>query len=376
MDDSLLVSLRSYRRRQDRDPLEDFITEAFAWTLRTHPSLSEKFLDEIDSQSEVSSEPVQDELKWETQVNLADGNIADMVRWGGDRAYVFEHKVGSKARAKQLHRYREAVYADEVITVLITGSIWNYTAPTAEKVRPPDLRITWSDVYEMFDDWRRSTEEATERVEDFLALLDHEGLGPQDPLAKSELRAFAIGKDVTDELYRLMKIIRERFDWSFLYETLPDQKEKNSPTLPSERWGRFGLRLYTNWSPGLFTGILVDPDDHDAELANPKLGPDLTVILDIGSGRVEGRFQEVATSEPYVDLCERLRELTNWKVDARSANEAAEKNQSHPILIQRPLAHVLRGKSSIEDQQQAIYEVLREGIKHFLDEDGRIFRVS
>lgn len=47
MDDSLLVRLRSYRPREGRDSLEDFVTEAFCWLLRQSEEFSKYFLKEI-----------------------------------------------------------------------------------------------------------------------------------------------------------------------------------------------------------------------------------------------------------------------------------------------------------------------------------------
>ncbi|MEM6502043.1 MAG: hypothetical protein AAF685_09415, partial [Cyanobacteria bacterium P01_C01_bin.89] len=40
MGNGLLSSLRKYRPREGHDPLENFITEAFAWILRKHPDFS------------------------------------------------------------------------------------------------------------------------------------------------------------------------------------------------------------------------------------------------------------------------------------------------------------------------------------------------
>jgi hypothetical protein len=43
----LLESLRKYRPREGKDPLENFITEAFSWILNNHLYFSEFFLIEI-----------------------------------------------------------------------------------------------------------------------------------------------------------------------------------------------------------------------------------------------------------------------------------------------------------------------------------------
>jgi len=41
----LLESLRKYRPREGKDPLENFITEAVSWILKNHADFSKYFLD-------------------------------------------------------------------------------------------------------------------------------------------------------------------------------------------------------------------------------------------------------------------------------------------------------------------------------------------
>jgi len=137
MNDSLLVSLRSYRARPGRDAREDFITTAFAWTLRFVPELGDALLDHIDAKADVTSSS--EGSKWDTHVSL-DHGIVDMVADQGSRVYLFEHKVYSEATAEQVDRYRRSVDASEVVTVLITASRWNYTSDPSHP--DPDVLMT------------------------------------------------------------------------------------------------------------------------------------------------------------------------------------------------------------------------------------------
>lgn len=79
-DDNLFLALQSYTPREGRDPKEDFITEAFAWILRQHADLAERFLRFVLDQCEGDflTGPWSSQLQWTTQVG--DGNVRlDMV---------------------------------------------------------------------------------------------------------------------------------------------------------------------------------------------------------------------------------------------------------------------------------------------------------
>jgi len=362
--------------RPERDSLENFATEAFAWMLRNHPSLSERLLEEVNERRIGDAGLMLGEGRWETQVHMDGNGIADMVWWGEDQAFVFEHKVRGEARADQVHRYQKSIQADEVASVLIMRDAWHYAGPTDELFDPP-VRFTWREVYDIVDAWHEKQQEKVSSIEDFLAFLKHEGLGPQPRLSESKLRAFAVGKDVADILYRMLRTLQSSFDWSFVYESFPDTDGDNTPVTTwreekmPPKWGRMGLRFYSKWNPGLFAGLLIDPSDHEGELIDPELGPDIAIILDVGKTSLGGRagFQRMARSSAYKSLCESVRGLSDWKVEARDVGEALATNYKHPILIQRSLANVVGRKQSAEEQLSAMHETIREGVQHFLRDD-------
>ncbi|WP_263835082.1 hypothetical protein [Salinibacter sp.] len=372
MEDSLLVSLRSYQPRPDRDPLEDFVTEAFAWTLRAHPPIGSQFLSEIDRRADLPKGSVgEDGWEWDTQVDVGEGR-ADMLAIGDHRTYVFEHKVGQTAKAKQVDRYRRSLTADEVVTVLIMDAKWNYEGPQSADVEDPDLRLTWAEVSKILGD--KSDElETADRIDDFRALLDHEGLGPRKPLGEPDLRAVPRYKETIDHLTKLMKEVRlQKEEWESVYDLLDDPSGQSQPkkrwsgTPP--RYGRIALRLYQDYNPNINFGLIIDPENIRTTLVDRNLGPDLAVFLHVPYGALpRGQYNELVNSQAYEDLRKRLAENSRaeWTAFAPKGTDPGI-NKHHPLVLQRPLAHVLRGTQSVEDQRAEVLDALKEGVELFL----------
>lgn len=116
-DDDLLLRLRRFTPSEDRDPLEDFLTEALGWLLAHHNRLVGALLDRMGL-PEVDVR----ETTWTTQVRTRTG-ILDMVCSTPERIIVFEHKTYSLLHTEQLVRYRaweDAQRDAACLVVLIT----------------------------------------------------------------------------------------------------------------------------------------------------------------------------------------------------------------------------------------------------------------
>ena len=365
--DSLLVSLSSYRPRPGRHPIEDFITEAFAWLLRAHGDLGTAFikgeiLNRIDDEDFES--PEISDVQWSTQVSF-DESRPDMVASVGDVTVAFEHKVHAQASSGQLKRHRKGLQTQhgDGILVLITSAKWHYADPA-------DVKMTWPTVYRWLDE-KADESSSSAMIREFLALLESRGLAPRAAIEENSLRAYFPAKKVEDQIDSIFRTLLEREEaWDFLFEQAPHldrgqaRIKGKAGKIPVE--GRLGIR-FTPWSPGLFVGVLLDGNDHKVGMSNPDLGPDLVVVLDVRrKGVGELSRQEFLNSRLYSQLASRLeRESTNreWEVvDTHSRPERG--NPWHPLILRRPLATVLRGK---EDQIDTILQTLVNGVQFLLD---------
>ena len=373
MRDSLLVALRNYRVRPSRDSLEDYITTAFAWTLQNEPAVGSAFLEAVYQKASIS--PSTGDITWQTHVSLEteEGRgEADMVAYHGEQGVLFEHKTYSPATAAQVDRYRRALKPAVKATVLITASRWNYNGSEDDDVLPPDIHWTWGDVYTILQEAADGLSDRS-RVDDFLALLKSEGLGPTEALSEPSIRAFAASQHVLEEMFALVDAVRTESDWSFVYDALPPLEE---PPRQRERWtsvgtlfnGRIPFDLFHPWRPGLRVGIIVDPSNIRTSLVDQTLGPDLAVYLGIPKGDLSSSdHQRVMHSDAMNNLGNRINSScpSGWTVTA-TPKTGSPVNGYHPVVLQRPLAPLIRAKGERHRQRDAVYDALRPAIMAFL----------
>ncbi|TVP81252.1 MAG: hypothetical protein EA353_01860, partial [Puniceicoccaceae bacterium] len=189
----ILTSLRKYRTRDTSDPLENFVTEAFAWLLKNDPAWSLYFLQSLDC-SHASDPAVLQDAQWSTQNNWG-GKFPDMVCELADPgfAYVFEHKVWSHLHADQLNNYRDYAakqYGPAGFRVILI------TAHRGQHAQNPDEALCWEGVYlfiqKYLSDGRPDTaSRAHYLMEDFLELLDELGLGPIGAFKREEVIGYS-----------------------------------------------------------------------------------------------------------------------------------------------------------------------------------------
>ena len=98
MEVGLFEALSRYSPREGNDPLENFITEGFAWLLNKYPEFGGFFLQYLEEKLRLNVNRY--DCEWSTQDNF-DGKYPDMVCRFRDenKAIVFEHKVGIEKRS-------------------------------------------------------------------------------------------------------------------------------------------------------------------------------------------------------------------------------------------------------------------------------------
>jgi hypothetical protein len=120
--DNIISRLFSYSPRPDRDPLEDYCTEALAWCLRNSETFRRKFLAieglecigdsqrTLDVHTQMRFHPIAEDEDEDEEMNICkSGGCFDLVihpKTGDDFVAVFEAKVGAPLRPDQMEIYR------------------------------------------------------------------------------------------------------------------------------------------------------------------------------------------------------------------------------------------------------------------------------
>ena len=159
MTDSLFSALRKYAKSEAINPIENFITEGFAWLLRDKEVLSSEFVDYLRDRLPHPNAVTRDSPKWDTQHTFAGGRI-DMLADFGSFVFIFEHKVWSSLAPGVLDKYRSYASNNPKWSkgdiqkhnklILITGSTYHHQ-------QSPDLALTWSDIHKFLSGWLKKT---------------------------------------------------------------------------------------------------------------------------------------------------------------------------------------------------------------------------
>ncbi|MGB6013735.1 MAG: PD-(D/E)XK nuclease family protein, partial [Nodosilinea sp.] len=214
MEYNLLTSLRKYRPRENQDPLENFVTEAFAWLLKNNKNFSDFFLKKILMRLPTYSGlnlQADFDCKWATQRNFG-GIFPDMVAELSDGTLlVFEHKVWAQLHPGQLASYKQFSNANYSKSYLIL-----ITASESQHIQQPDLALCWRDIHIWIQEWIQVGEEKPEFIfQDFLNLLREEGLGPIAPVSYDAILSYFPARDFKEQVVDLIQQAEKR-DWSLI----------------------------------------------------------------------------------------------------------------------------------------------------------------
>ncbi|MGO2135550.1 MAG: hypothetical protein ACTH3S_08985 [Marinobacter sp.] len=353
---SLLTSLRKYRPRENTNPVENFITEAFAWLLRKDDGLSHSLINHIAQQlsdtDKKFSLPSGDVI-WSTQANY-NGVFPDMeAKWPGMRM-VFEHKVWAGLHDNQLKNYRD--YHQDAGTdyrlILITGH-------HSQHAQNPDLALCWDDIYVLFENHLEVSRQSANAwiIKDFLQLLKSEGLGPAAPISHTAIFHYQEAISLSSQLEALMHIAIKN-EWSMPgYRSEVKKKEGVLGIQFSRQSSETGADA--TWTPGVFVGFFLDGWDHRVE---NRLKDGLKMCLKISiSGKYHADYPEWAEYKELIkDLADQAAKSSRGWVFYNHRAEANPFNPWHPLYLEYPMIDVFRGTETMAEQEQRFIKLAEE----------------
>ena len=350
----LLSALRKYRVRDNSDPIENFVTEAFAWLLKTDSNFSTYFLMTLHEKHSEDETDFQD-AHWDTQCNW-DKKFPDMVCTIGEAeaafVYVFEHKVWSHLHQNQLANYR--AYAEERYKGCYKLIL--LTAHRGQHDQNPDEAICWSDVYTRIEGYLRKMGDTATRTDtpsiafifsDFLNLLEELGLAPLGAFKHGEIACYS--SNFRDRMNSFWEVVSAELNKSLFSGLDPESRAQilqcqdfHIEKQP-DKWGRIGITLFRENRPSIFVGVILDVADHFIQYSTGK-GPDCSIMLCFDEA-----FHSYRNSSDYQNLTNQLSETFDgsdaaegWLAyDHLCDQNATRKNYNHPFYIRKPLVDVI-----------------------------------
>ncbi|WP_421851585.1 hypothetical protein [Marinomonas sp.] len=357
MYESLLLNVSKYAASDKTSPIENFITEAFAWLLRNDMNAQAAILELVKTKSkkqDLAFYKASDEFDISTQMNF-NGNFPDMV-WQdhtNDWALVFEHKVWSELHDQQLHNYRQHAeqHYPNYALVLITARLMQHR-------QNPDVALCWYDVADCLRKLPVESDKLQWLRNEFISLLDGNGLLNITPIDPLSLNYYKAAKKIDEQLHN---ICLQSINETWPLEGYLDFKKQNSVRKKEGRVGFYISQPVENdkftWRPGVFSGFLLDGWDHmvDDLLDN---GPIASLILSFG----KAHHSISKTSPIYKQLINELQSSTElrslWTVHDRS--QRVEFNHWHPLVISANLVELFESCNSIDTQIQRYNEEMKK----------------
>ncbi|MBD2200634.1 MULTISPECIES: PD-(D/E)XK nuclease family protein [Calothrix] len=367
--DSLFSALRKYPKSQELDPIENFITEGFAWLLRNKEVLARDFINYLSPKLPELIPLTHIMPQWKTQHTFPGGKI-DMVADFGQFALIFEHKIWSKLSDGQLDKYREYAKANLKWSqgyklILITGL-------TSQHEQQPDLALTWSDIYKFLKRWLE-TKSDDSLVRDFIDMLAEENLGPAAPVSYESIVSYLPAQSLIPNLKSITLRAAEA-DWRWVLERIGFKQDApilSNPVKYEDKYGRLVLNIVDSWFPGILIGTILDGSDCKVKPSNYHLVPDFCLILAFHIEKWKKFERDFFNSDEYNQLRSRLKANSGtWDFHDHRL-EAGKQNPWHPLHLRKPLAEVFRGTITFDDQVERFIAQGREVIELLL-EDGEL----
>jgi hypothetical protein len=363
--ESLLVNLRKYRPRENTDPLENFITEAFAWLLRSDDKVLIGVLKYINQRLENKISIPKERVDISTQTNF-NGKYPDLVLSWPSCTWVFEHKVGAPLSNNQLENYRNYIAnnSDDYRIILITAKHYQH----AQK---PHAAMCWEDIYKCLEQIESGISDNQVRwaVNDFLMLLKTEGLGPANPINRFSMSHYLEAIKFDEQIDSVFNAAKHS-NW-------PLARLKMKPEFKREKIeGRVGLSFCPEigeygrkWGPGVFCGVMLDGADHGvSKFTNDKLN--LCLILDFNKS-AQAHIKSTQTFEKFKQsFKEIIKEyFPNWIFIDPTDEVDAKYNAWHPLVILTPMLPIFEDSHNHQEQVNKVNEAFGKIQERLVESD-------
>lgn len=362
---NLFESLFDFHPREDHTPRENFLTEAFAYLLRTDQAVCNRWLSVLfgksveDATCEITTRQTEKDLDADTSIYpdlLIDGQFSDGVAF----AVYCEHKWDSHCNHAQLRKYSKVCEKKGTHARLVFVGA-NYKQKREAEACFPDKSckcLLWEDVFNALVGLPNKSAILTE----FLAFMKRHGLSPGQPLTVETMTAFLQASEFIKSLLNFGNKLHTDYSWDFI------PRRFHASNYVHDAYGRVGIRFETEeWKPALTVGFLYDVTDHKVAFVNRDRGIDLVL-------RIEAMPKDTKNIQPALDVIQSKRsELKKTAPSVLVKGERGNGNAYSVLIVRDCLADVIGKAKTQADQLVAIHERLGTWL-HVLFDDGTLER--
>ena len=353
----LLVRLSSYRPREGRNSLEDFVTEAFAWLLQANDDFQSAFLQLIAEKLAENGKQLplstgsssEEQAEWLTQESYKNSRF-DMVAKLNDAVLIFEHKVHAAAYSGQIKKYIEhgKEYQTEKPTYVLM-----ITANSTQFISHADACLRWEDVYRLIEDFIKlpNVDSLIEQnLNDFNQLLRYHGLAPAAPVSHQAIQVYPLVSNFITSLKDMFVRLQLK-DWSFFEGFSVSEKLE-------DRYGRLGLCFVnesTNqWNPAFILAVVLDGSDLRV---SHRLTQELKLHLILSIGNEHHKtYPSLNAYSNFKKQLQKISDPEGWQLFDQLEYAGGKANKYHPLHMEYPLLDLLQGTSTSEEQVEKVYQ--------------------
>ena len=369
---SLFSRLQSYRPREERNPQEDFFTEAFCYILEKYPEVLKKYVEFLLGKDLLDIEP--DAITIETQRTFGgrrpDVKITVKRGTGIEYLIICEHKLWAPLDKDQLSKYQkilEPMPIDSAPKSKYNKLVFiaNYsTSDPFETGEDAVETLTWKEIYPLLQEWGEEIEKESNRelYNDFLLYMEELGMNPPTRFSAMDLAELCRIPYLFNSLDEcLLGSARAVFD-----ELSKDIKKMNEPQTQLKNYGR--------WT---YHRLLVRSDVRSDDWFSINMGVLLEgkrAFTDFGFESEDKEYPELILwlesrpknrrREEYKKICKGFIESLNeegWTIGPIGSHAMA--------VVNKPITDFINhGDNQIEEIQKWFAKHL-QALKYYLEEN-------
>lgn len=377
---NLFIALFDFHPREGHLPRENFLTEGFAYVLRTSKPARDAWLSKVLERTVDTyettiltrdSEPLGDTTVFPDMViktQLADGK---------EELIYSEHKWHAPCDGGQLQKYYAVAKAKSQDAQIVFIGTSLEQKRLAVKImlgaeKKPARCFLWEDVFECLN---TIPNEGDPILVQFIDFMKTYGLSPGEPLSLEKLQAYleaqARAKQANQTadnfeqlLDRLANKLNEEHNEEHKWKIIPRRFHKNRQV--TNRFGRIAIEFAADgWKPTITLGFLIDTQGHGVTYTNSSKGIDLLLRIEAMPVLLQG------ADSVKVVLRKKVPILKNEAASVLMVRERGNGNSHSLLLVRSCLWDVIQAAKSETEQLECLYTRLNRWLT-ILFEDGEL----